>query len=86
MVKKDKGKGTVGGDAERTPIYSTPRAVKVSAEAYRALRAQAKKEGKPMEEIVSLIICAVLPAGSDIGAHGEQYDAEGKRVFRKAGT
>ena len=59
-----------------------PRTIKISGEAYQALSDQSKNEKKPMEEIATRTILAML--GISNKQHGEVYDSKtGRRIYQR---
>ena len=71
-------------------VNNMQRAIKVSAEAYKALNDESEKEEKPIGAIASAIILAALSADRTVttdvtytpNSFGEQYDSKtGRRIF-----
>jgi hypothetical protein len=61
-------------------IVKMKRAIKVDELAYQQLVTSARKEKRSIEEVASEIILSSLAVSNSTG---EQYDAEGKRIFRR---
>ena len=63
-------------------IGKEPRTIKISGGAYKALSDQSKEEKRPMEEIATRTILAML--GISNKQHGEVYDSKtGKRIYQR---
>ena len=61
-------------------VQEMKRVIKVNESAYQKLVTSARKEKRSIEEVASEIILSSLAVSNSTG---EQYDAEGKRIFRR---